>query len=251
MFNNAIFNLFFKYALSEGLKNSEFIYSALENIESAPKKLLNLFNEFSMEARDECWESEEEMVKYYKQDENYQKLVKGEAGGNLMYKYKSRNLVEAMPEWVEYLTFILKKCIIKNNSKLTKAELKIKGQEINALAEYHKNKSWKFLEDTKIETLTMKSDYNFVSWLDAPETTPLSNFKANSQIEYFFGLTERQKEEKRDMFRRYGKDFNALSKIVVRIKPQNWLRSVGTVDQMHIKDKMDTKLSQDKYSLSN
>tara|TARA_B110001452_G_scaffold10514_2_gene8845 strand:- start:3721 stop:5835 length:2115 start_codon:yes stop_codon:yes gene_type:complete len=251
MFNNAIFNLFFKYALSEGLKNSEFIYSALKNIESAPKKLLNLFNEFSAEARDECWDSEEEMVKYYKQDENYQKLVKGEAGGNLMYKYKSRNLVEAMPEWVEYLTFILKKCIIKNNSKLTKAELKIKGQEINALAEYHKNKSWKFLEDTKIETLTMKSDYNFMSWLDAPETTPLSNFKANSQIEYFFGLTDRQKEEKRDMFRRYGKDFNALSKIVVRIKPQNWLRSVGTVDQMHIKDKMDTKLSQDKYSLSN
>jgi radical SAM superfamily enzyme YgiQ (UPF0313 family) len=251
MFNNAIFNLFFKYALSEGLKNSEFIYSALKNIESAPKKLLNLFNEFSAEARDECWDSEEEMVKYYKQDENYQKLVKGEAGGNLMYKYKSRNLVEAMPEWVEYLTFILKKCIIKNNSKLTKAELKIKGQEINALAEYHKNKSWKFLEDTKIETLTMKSDYNFMSWLDAPETTPLSNFKANSQIEYFFGLTDRQKEEKRDMFRRYGKDFNALSKIVVRIKPQNWLRSVGTVDQMHIKEKMDTKLSQDKYSLSN
>ena len=83
------------------------------------------------------------------------------------------------------------------------------------------------------------------------QMTPLSNFKANSQIEYFFGLTDRQKEEKRDMFRRYGKDFNALSKIVVRIKPQNWLRSVGTVDQMHIKDKMDTKLSQDKYSLSN
>ena len=60
------------------------------------------------------------MVKYYKKDENYQKLVKGEAGGNLMYKYKSRNLVEAMPEWMEYLTFILKKCIIKNNPKLTK-----------------------------------------------------------------------------------------------------------------------------------
>ena len=37
----------------------------------------------------------------------------------------------------------------------------------------------------------MKSDYNVVSWLDAPETTPLSNFKANSKIEYFFELTDR------------------------------------------------------------
>ena len=250
MFNNQIFDVFFRYGLAEGLKNSEFIYSALENIESAPKKLLELFNEFSNEARDECWDSEEEMVKYYKKDENYQKLVKGEAGGNLMYKYKSRNLVEAMPEWMEYLTFILKKCIIKNNPNLTKAELQIKDHEINVLAEYHKNKTWKFLEDTKDETLKMKTNYNFVSWLDAPETTPLGNFKSNSQIEYFFGLTDRQKEEKKDMFRRYGSDFNALSKIVVRIKPQNWLRSVGT-DQTYIKDKMNDKISQDKYSLSN
>ena len=250
IFNNQIFNVFFRYASSEGLKNSEFINSALENIESAPKKLLDLFNEFSREAKDECWDSEEEMVKYYKQDENYKKLVKGEAGGNLMYKYKSLNLVEAMPEWMEYLTFILKKCIINKNLKLTKKDLKIKDHEINVLAEYHKNRTWKFLEDTKDETLIMKSDYNFVSWLDAPETTPLSNFKANSQIEYFFELTDRQKQEKKDMFRRYGTDFNALSKIVVRIKPQNCLRSVGT-DQTYIKDKMNTKISQDKYSLSN
>jgi hypothetical protein len=228
----------------------KFIYSALENIENSPKKLLELFNEFSSEASGECWDSEEEMVKHYKQDENYKKLVKGQEGGNLMYKYKSRNLVEAMPEWMEYLTFILKKCINNKNSKITKGDLKIKNHEINVLAEYHKNKTWKFLEDTKDETLIMKSDYNFVSWLDAPENTPLSNFKANSQIEYFFGLTDRQKKEKKDMFRRYGTDFNALSKIVVRIKPQNWLRSVGT-ERAYVKDKMDTKLSQDKYSLSN
>ena len=250
IFNNQIFDVFFRYAASEGLKNSEFINLALENIESAPKKLLKLFDEFNREAEEELWESEEEMVKYYKENENYQKLVKGEAGGNLMYKYKSLNMVEAMPEWMEYLTFILKKGIINKSSKLTKGDLRVKDHEINVLAEYHKNKTWKFLEDTKDETLIMKSDYNFVSWLDSPETSPLSNFKANSQIEYFFDLTDRQKQEKKDMFRRYGTDFNALSKIVVRIKPQNWLRSVGT-ERAYVKDKMDTKLSQDKYSLSN
>ena len=250
IFNNQIFDVFFRYAASEGLKNSEFINLALENIESAPKKLLKLFNEFNREAEEELWESEEEMVKYYKENENYKKLIKGEAGGNLMYKYKSLNMVNAMPEWMEYLTFILKKGIINKNLKLTKGDLRVKEHEINVLAEYHKNKTWKFLEDTKDETLIMKSDYNFVSWLDSPETSPLSNFKANSQIEYFFDLTDRQKQEKKDMFRRYGTDFNALSKIVVRIKPQNWLRSVGT-DQKYIKDKMNTEISQDKYSLSN
>ena len=250
IFNNSIFELYFKYASSENIKKSEFILACIENIQTAPKTILKLFEDFNRETREELWDSEEEMVKFYKKDENYKKLVSGDAGGNLMYKYKSLNLVHAMPEWMEYLTKVLKKCIAKENSNLSKGELKIKGHEINVLANYHKNKTWKFLEDTTDETLKMKSDYNFVSWLDAPETTPLSNFKANSQIDYFFQLTDRQKEEKQDMFRRYGSDINALSKIVVRIKPENWLRSVGT-DQTYVKDKMDTKRNQARYSLSN
>ena len=70
-------------------------------------------------------------------------------------------------------------------------------------------------------------------------------------ISYFFTYTERQKKERYDQFRRYGMDINALSKIVVRIKPDNWLRSVGT-NPNFIKDKMETKLkSITRYSISN
>ncbi len=250
IFNNQIFEVFFRYALSEGMQKSEFIMEALKNIDTAPKKLLDLFAEFNRETREELWDSEEEMVKHYKKEENYKKLVSGEAGGNLMYKYKSLNMVHAMPEWMEYLTRIIKQCIVKRNSNLSKEELKIKDHEINVLAEYHKNKTWKFLENTNVETLKMKSDYDFSSWLNAAETQPLSSFKANSPIEYYFKLTDRQKNEKQDMFRRYGTDINALSKIVVRIKPENWLRSVGT-DQSYVLDKMDTKRNQARYSLSN
>ncbi|MDC1112479.1 radical SAM protein [Candidatus Pelagibacter sp.] len=250
IFNNQIFEVFFRYALSEGMQKSEFIIETLKNIETAPKKLLDLFAEFNRETREELWDSEEEMVKHYKKDENYKKLVSGEAGGNLMYRYKSLNMVNAMPEWMEYLTKVIKKCIVDRNSNLSKEELKIKDHEINNLVEFHKNKTWKFLENTTEETLKMKSDYNFSSWLSATETEPLSSFKANSPIEYYFKLTERQKNEKQDMFRRYGTDINALSKIVVRIKPENWLRSVAT-DQAYIKDKMDDKRSQARYSLSN
>ena len=66
---------------------------------------------------------------------------------------------------------------------------------------------------------------------------------------YFFAYTERQKKERYDQFRRYGTDINALSKIVVRIKPENWLRSVGTNPSL-IKDNMDTKRSGTRYGMS-
>ena len=91
----------------DSLKKSEFIFKIIENIHKAPKKVIKIFNEFVMETKNELWNSEEEMVKYYKKSENYKKLVSGEAGGNLIYKYKSRNIVEAMPEWTEFLTSLI------------------------------------------------------------------------------------------------------------------------------------------------
>ena len=75
-------------------------------------------------------------------------------------------------------------------------------------------------------------------------------FRVKDPINYFFTYTERQKKERHDQFSRYGTDINALSKIVVRIKPENWLRSVGT-DPDFIKDNMDTKRSRTRYAMSN
>ena len=82
------------------------------------------------------------------------------------------------------------------------------------------------------------------------ENLPLNKYKLTNPIHYYFAYTERQKAEKLDAFRRWGSDINALSKIVVRIKPENWLRSVGTARD-NINNKKDLKTNLVPYSLSN
>ena len=96
----------------------------------------------------------------------------------------------------------------------------------------------------------MESNYDFLSWLKASKPQLLSMYRVKNPINYFFAYTEKQKKERFDQFRRYGTDINALSKIVVRIKPENWLRSVGT-DTSFIKDNFDTKRSRTRYGMSN
>ena len=96
----------------------------------------------------------------------------------------------------------------------------------------------------------MKSNYDFLAWLKEPEPQLLSMYRVENPINYFFAYTEKQKKERYDQFRRYGTDINALSKIVVRIQPENWLRSVGT-DPNFIKDNFDTKRSRTRYGMSN
>ena len=45
---------------------------------------------FINETKGELWSTEEKLTEFYKQDENYKKLINGEVGGNLIYKYKSK-----------------------------------------------------------------------------------------------------------------------------------------------------------------
>ena len=126
-----------------------------------------------------------------------------------------------------------------------------KHQEINILAEYHKNQTWKFLDATSSEeSVTMESKYDFLAWLKGPKSQLLSTYRVKNPIRYFFSYTERQKKERYDQFRRYGTDINALSKIVVRIHVENWFRSVST-NPKYIKEDINKKRSRTRYAMSN
>jgi len=251
--NNRPFEVFFRYATTIGISRFDFLLRIINNIHKAPKKIIDIFNDFRRESKEELWDSEVDLIKYYNKDENYQKLVKGDAGGNLIYKYKSMNLVTAMPEWSKYLADLLEDLTIERiqkNYKFSSEQIKLKQQEIHMLAEYHRNRTWKFLDGgSSEENVMMESKYDFLAWLKVQKPQHLSKYRVKNPIRYFFTYTEKQKKERYDQFRRYGTDINALSKIVVRIKPENWLRSVGT-DPGFIKDNFDTKKSTTRYAMS-
>ena len=250
--NNHPFEAFFRYAVIMGTSRFNFLLMILNNMHKAPKKIIDIFNGFERESKEELWNSEAEMIKYYQKDENYQKLIKGDAGGNLIYKYKSMNLATAMPEWIKYLTKLLEELVTnRHNLKKTSEHVKQKLQEIYMLAEYNKNRTWKFLDSKSSEqNVMMESIYDFKAWLNEEKPRPLDLYKVKNPIRYIFAYTETQKKERYDQFRRYGTDINALSKIVTRTRQENWLRSVGT-DPNFIKDNFNPKRSRTRYALSN
>ena len=250
--NNHPFEAFFRYAVIMGTSRFNFLLMILNNMHKAPKKIIDIFNGFERESKEELWNSEAEMIKYYQKDENYKKLVRGDAGGNLIYKYKSMNLATAMPEWIKYLTNLLEELVTnRHNLKKTSKHVKQKLQEIYMLAEYHKNRTWKFLDSKSSEhNVMMESIYDFKAWLDEAKPQPLDLYRVKNPIRYIFTYTEKQKKERYDQFRRYGTDINALSKIVTRTRQENWLRSVGT-DLNFIKDNFNTRRSRTRYAMSN
>ena len=249
--NNSPFESFFKYASAYDVSSTEVIVSIFKNYKKAPKKILEIFNNFVKETKDELWDTEEEMINFYSKDENYEKVVNGEIGGNLIYKYKSINLVEAIQEWSQFISILIKEKILENKN-VTISQEQI-NNEINTISEFHKNKTWEFfnLNDSKSnqQSITMKADFDLLAWEKSQSPELLSKYKLKNPIDYFFGYSEEQLRERYDVFRRYGTSITALSKIVVRIKPENWLRTVAT--NSNFNSKLDQTRSRTRYAISN
>ena len=61
------------------------------------------------------------------------------------------NLATAMPEWIKFLSVMLEKFALEKNMK----DLKVKQHEIFMLSEYHKYRTWKFLDGLSEDQVTM------------------------------------------------------------------------------------------------
>lgn len=229
IYNNRPFEGFFRYAQTLGVTNFEFLNRVSEQIEFAPDGVKEIIDGFMAETNSELWPTEEAMIAHYQDDEAFENLKDGKVGGNLIYKYKSMSLAYAMPDWISFLSrqlIELAKEMPGHAHRLPEIEV-----EVAALAEYGSKKIWKFLDNEFGDTPTsMDSDYDFIAWHKSPIGTRLSEYAVKHPIRYLFDFTEEQKRSRRDAFRRFGTDFNGLSKIVTRLAIQTLFRKVSVMD---------------------
>ena len=162
------------------------------------------------------WESEDELVAHYRKDDNYEKLLKGEAGGNLIYKYKAASLAYCVGDWIDFLNRI---CLEIYSERVADAEARRKAAaELSALGEFIRKRLDGLLKpDADLSPISMESPYDILMWRKAPRGPPLSAFAAEKPIVYEFGYTREQLIARNDQFKRYGTHTNALSKIVTRV----------------------------------
>jgi len=247
--NNRPFEEFYRYALSLGVSRADMLLCVFDALNRAPESIKQNFDDFMEETKNELWDSESDMIQHYRVRDNYENLLQGKVGGNLIYKYKSKNLATAMSSWIDFLTSLLKNLVAAKVGKDLDKETAFK--EIEALAAFCHNKTYQFLSASDYEDVVeMKSDYNFPAWLKGDETVALADYKYDSPVTFLFKFTDDQIRVRNDQFQRYGTDINALSKIVTRVYLENLFRSVF-IGNVNLADQADERQSSTQYALSN
>jgi len=248
--NGKPFEEFFRYAMLYNLKQGDFLKYLIDNLKYASKNVREIVDAFINETKGELWDSEDELTNHYKLEKNYDQLKDGKIGGNLIYKYKARGLLEAK-EWCEYIASQLYNYLSQNLKDINNNKVKL---EINNIKNFCLLKL-NGIFDSKADLDEKKDlfDYDILKWIDNSYKDGLHNFKVENKLEIIFGFSVNQVKNRDDYFKRYGKDINAISKIVTRISNlESQFRLVRTKDKIHLRE-IYNKVGENfvRYALSN
>ena len=214
--NNRPFDELIRYAVSMGVTRFEMIRRAYEALPGAPAVVQDLVRQFMGETRSELWDSEEALVAHYRKEENYQKLVRGEAGGNLIYKYKAVSLAFCNVEWAQFLGSL---CLERAKEAGESAQqLARREEEVGFLVEYAKHKLHGVLNaEADLSPRRLSGPYDLLAWGQSPEGSQLCDFRTVEPVPYRFEYTPEQLQARADTFKRWGTHASGLSKIVTRV----------------------------------
>jgi hypothetical protein len=230
LINGRPFDELFSYAEKFGISRTKVIQNLQDNISNAPNKVEELYKEFIDETRNELWDSEDELITHYRQEKNYLLLKSGVVGGNLIYKYKSSNLLLATSEWIEFIEKQVFQLVDNQiGFYIESSELK---KQLSNISKFCNAKLEGLFDLNKTQHKVIYNfDYDMIQWIDNIDNCNLMDFKLDDPIQYTFGFSDSQIETRKDQLSRYGSNVNSLSKLVTRISNlESQMRKMQPVD---------------------
>ncbi|MQF67658.1 radical SAM protein [SAR202 cluster bacterium AD-802-F09_MRT_200m] len=230
--NGRPFEELFRHATIFGASRMDLLRRMYDRLDQAPQEVQELVDAFLTESRTELWDSEEELLAHYQDENQYERLLRGEAGGNLIYKYKTLGLAFTSGPWLDFIADTVRLLLEEKLAGATEAERIGAEDQLNALTQFCRHKlSGLLRRDSDLDPQSMSTVYDVVGWLNDNGGAPLTDYSRAKPIGYEFHYTEEQIATRNRMFDRYGAEPIALTKIITRITSlESWFRKVRTAD---------------------
>jgi hypothetical protein len=221
-----VYDPILKFLKEHNIDIFDFYLKIKDNIKTAPKEIHGLFNRFEQSTRNELWNSKEEILEYYQKDENYQKLLDGEDGINVMYHYLAETTSEYMNSWGDYILGVAKSLLVESKEYNSNTEL-----EFSQIANYCHGVSHNTMGTDRMSTNPeFEFLYDIISWLDDSKKIPLSKFRLEQPLKISFNLTDEQFKSVKDTVEMFGNTKVGRSKAMRMIAVESlWRRPIKQV----------------------
>jgi radical SAM superfamily enzyme YgiQ (UPF0313 family) len=225
--NDSWFDVLVQYARNFGFKCSEWWSSVLPAMEKGSPEIRGFLNEFVDETVNELFPTREACVRFYSENENFEKLKNGQIGDNLMYRYRA------------IASFRLWDAVCSTAMDSTRCLLERQGLPDQYA---HFDEFWADLcqfvrlrhasGESPSEILSSKRAtlrYDLPRWAGDGCPTGFANYRLDEPAEFEFGLSEESGKELAAALQVWGTEIKSLSKMVTRIKVEWQVRDCAPV----------------------
>jgi radical SAM superfamily enzyme YgiQ (UPF0313 family) len=182
------------------------------DIKSAPPSVLAVYDSFVRLTTEELWETEDELREYVRTGNNYEKLLNGEIGINLIQTHTAMSLA-VMDDWVKYIFRTAFNML--GDSLQSDAEGSEIFADIQAFCAGRVHNIWG--NDRNEDNPCILLRHDIASWMRSPVSTPASQFKFNGPVMYQFAFPQAKQEEMAAQIRRYGTTTTGIGRIMAQM----------------------------------
>jgi len=220
--SGTIFAPLFKFLKEQNVNAFDLLSKMLECTNLSSKNMQKLFEDFKQDTVNELWDSPEEIEKNYQNADEYQKLLNGEAGQNLIYYYHALVISNHLSDWTEFVLQISEN-MLKQKNKMSEQV----NQQFSSVSNYCRGLGYNILGEDRMQTEPkFILDYDIMIWMNSGISSSLSNFKNIKRKKTEFKLTEEQYSLVEDNLNVFGNTPSGRSQ-VIKVVPESklWRRA--------------------------
>jgi len=182
------------------------------DIRSAPDSVQSIYDSFVRLTKEELWESEEELREFVRAEGNYERLLRGEIGINLIQTHSAMSLA-VMEDWVNY-TFRTARILLDEEVR-RHPETALMLDDIKNFCGSRTHNLWG--EDRNEDNPCVPLRFDIPSWMRSAVSKPLSDFMFDRPVMCEFGFSSEKREEMASLIARYGATPTGIGRVMIQM----------------------------------
>ena len=184
----------------------------LQNFSRAPIAVRESVADFEKETRDELWDSEEDLRTFYSDDHNYDSLVSGDLGANLLQKYVAAFLMEASDDWLRYSFTVARDIVEKQLGDDESMRI------LENIERYSGARTRNIFVENRLDVIpTISLEYDVEAWIMDENSKLIDEFQYQEPQIVRFLFTREQYSIMEDYIQRFGNTHQGIGKILTKM----------------------------------
>lgn len=213
-----------KFLREKGIDVFDLFLETVNRLDSAPPAIQHVFELYKKATLEELWDSPEELEQHYQNDIEYEKLLRQEAGVNVMQFHNALVTAEHMDEWTDYMYKIANSLLSDKLTSDTEIEL-----QLESVMNYIRGTCHNILKRDRMNTNPIfEFRYDIKHWFTDIEDKSLEYFRFSTPNKIEFKLTETQFKMVEDELEIHGDNPTGRSTVIKRVPYKMLLRTPMT-----------------------